>query len=78
MLELEGDVDWPFPKRAVITMKCLEGFKVWCSPMSHLLSAIAWGYEKKVLDEGEVYLQAEYQEGSIMTGDEGSLKGLYV
>jgi hypothetical protein len=25
MVEFEGEVDWPFPKRAVIIMKYLEG-----------------------------------------------------
>jgi hypothetical protein len=52
MVEFEGEVDWPLPKRAVITMKYLEGFKTWSSPMSHSLSAIAWRCENEVLEGG--------------------------
>jgi hypothetical protein len=53
MSEFEGEVDWPFPKRAVIIMKYLEGFKTWSSPMSHSLSAIAWRCENGVLERGD-------------------------
>jgi hypothetical protein len=52
MSEFEGDVDWPFPKRAVTIMKYLEEFKTWSSPMSHSLSAIAWRCENGVLEGG--------------------------
>lgn len=41
MSELEGEVDWPFPKRAVIIMKYFEGLRALSEPMSHSLSAIA-------------------------------------
>ena len=41
MSELEGEVDWPLPKRAVIIMKYFLGVRALSSPMSHSLSAIA-------------------------------------
>lgn len=30
----EGDVDWPFPKRATVMMKYFLGFSVLSSPIS--------------------------------------------
>lgn len=41
MSELEGEVDWPLPKSAVIMMKYFLGLSAFSSPMSHSLSAIA-------------------------------------
>jgi hypothetical protein len=41
MSELEGEVDWPLPKRAVMIMKYFLGLRALSSPMSHSLSAIA-------------------------------------
>ena len=41
MPELEGEVDWPLPKRAVMIMKYFLGLRALSSPMSHSLLAIA-------------------------------------
>lgn len=41
MEELDGEVDSPLPKRAVMIMKYFWGFNTWSSPMSHSLSEIA-------------------------------------
>lgn len=40
MSELEGEVDWPLPKRAVMIVKYFEGLRALSEPMSHSLSAI--------------------------------------
>lgn len=39
--ELDGEVDWPLPKSAVMMMKYFLGSRTRSSPMSHSLSAIA-------------------------------------
>ena len=63
MLEFDGEVDWPFPKRAVIMMKYLLGFKALFSPISHSLSAIATRCQLGIYLESRTCLQPEYQEG---------------
>jgi hypothetical protein len=45
MEELDGEMDWPLPKRAVMMMKYFFGLRVLSSPMSHSLSAIAPEYQ---------------------------------
>lgn len=59
--EFEGDMDCPFPKRAVMMMKYLLGFNVLSLPISHSLSEIS----------------PEYHEGYRIAGDAGSPKVLY-
>ena len=63
MFEFEGEVDCPFPKRAVIMMKYFLGFKTWSSPISHSLSAMARRRQLGTQLKSKVCSQPENQEG---------------
>jgi hypothetical protein len=63
ILELEGEVDCPFPNKAVMIMKYFFGLKVLSSPMSHSLSAIALDIHQRGSLKVTGDIQPEYQEG---------------
>lgn len=53
IFEFDGEVDWPLPKRAVMMIKYFFGLRVWFSPTSHSLSAIAVTHQSRFRSWGE-------------------------